>query len=1051
MSQPSLSIVTAGAGSGKTWRITQDIKREVLDNNVPPAGLLATTFTRKAASELQLRVQTALIAARQGETALAMQEALLGTVNSVCGRLLAEFAFEAGISPDLAVLDETGEAEAFAIAFGDAAGNAEDRIAPVAFRLGLSGEANGGDWHEPVRKIVSAARANRLDAEALQMSEKRALAGVLGMLGTPDPAGAEALDAALDKAVNRLLAVAAKWDPAAEKKNTLGALETVRTMRPLFAPQEGRFLTWADWSALATLGPAVARGADFAPVIEAAAAHDRHPRLHADITTMLSVCYETAETALALYADYKRKAGLIDFTDQETMLLDLLETNADISDELEQRLHTLFVDEFQDTSPLQLALFLRLGGLAKRAVWVGDPKQAIYGFRGTDPALMDAVLRSLGGKPNSANILSTSRRSRPDLVHLVNGIFVPAFAQQGMAANVVALTPHRTDPPGAGPALHVWRLPKGAIPLRLEALAAQIAGLLAAPQRPLVQDPQTGESRPLRAGDVAVLCRDNKSIAILAGALGQRGVEVAAARGGLLETPEVSLALACLRRLADPDDNLAEAEIVHLAGGNEEWLDKLLAKLPLADARVAALDALQTDVAGLPPSAALEVALSAAEIMPLLARWPAPRQRLANIEALFGEAKAYEDACNNLHRAATVGGFAAWLGALPEAPSQPASQGDDAVTLLTYHRAKGLEWPLVVMAQTDKEYPASAFKVSVDTEGGEMDAANPLAGRWVRYWPWPYGARSKDIPMKTREAASPELAAAAAQSGYENVRLGYVGMTRARDVLVLALDPGTPSWLEGYAPDLAAALRKLPAGKGELTYNEVTLPVFAADVAEAEEAPPLPLPKRATALSWPAGPRPLFPPLRLTPSAAEGDVSAETEIIDLGPRLRHAGGAARDEVGDALHRFLAADNPARETGERLAMAARLLAGVAGDMTPEDCLEAADRFWRFIRGHYGAEAEIIREWPVQYRLESGQEVHGRTDCLIRHAGGLVLIDHKSYPGSDPASRALHYLPQLLIYRDVLEAAWNLPVTAMAVHFPVLGKAVLVNANKPGTSF
>ena len=1042
MSLPTLSIVTAGAGSGKTWRITQDIKREVLDNNVPPAGLLATTFTRKAAAELQLRVQTALIAARQGETALAMQEALLGTVNSVCGRLLAEFAFEAGISPDLTVLDETGEAEAFAIAFGDAAGKAEDRIAPVAFRMGLSGEANGGDWHEPVRKIVSAARANRLDEAALRLSETRALAGVLGMLGTPDPAGADALDAALDRAMTRLLAAGAKWDISAEKNNTLDALATVRTMRSLFAPQEGRFLTWSDWAALATLGPAVGRKADFAAVIEAAAAHDRHPRLHADVTTMLRACYETAETALALYAEYKRKAGLIDFIDQETMLLDLLESNADISAELAQRLHTLFVDEFQDTSPLQLALFLRLGALAKRAVWVGDPKQAIYGFRGTDPALMDAVLRSLGGTPDKANILSTSRRSRPDLVNLVNGIFVPAFAQQGMAAEVVGLTPHRTDPPGAGPALYVWRLPKGAIPVRLEALAAQITALLAAPKRPLIQDPQTGEPRPLRAGDVAVLCRDNKSVDTLAAALGRRGVEVAAARGGLLETPEVSLALACLRRLADPSDNLAEAEIVHLAGGDEAWLGKLLAKQPLADARVAALDALQVDLAGLPPSAVLEVALSAAEILPLLARWSAPRQRLANIEALYGEAKAYEDACNNLHRAATAGGFAAWLGGLPEAPSQPASQGGDAVTLLTYHRAKGLEWPLVVMAQTDKEYPSSAFRVSVETEGTELDPAAPLAGRWVRYWPWPYGGRSKDIPMKTREAASPELAAAAAQSGRENVRLGYVGMTRARDVLVLALDPGTPTWLEGYAPGLAAALRKLPAGKGALTYNEVSLPVFAADVAQAEEVSPLPIPKTVKTLPWPAGPRPIFPPLRLTPSAAEGDVSAETRVIDLGPRLSHAGGAARGEVGDALHRFLAADDPALPRQMREALAIRLLGDLKSDLLPEDCLIAGDRFWAHIEASYIA-PKIIREWPVQHRLPDGREVHGRIDCVICHAQGLAIYDHKSFPGADASTKARSYLPQLTLYRDTL-AAQGMTVTELAVHFPVLGLVARLNA-------
>jgi ATP-dependent helicase/nuclease subunit A len=1042
MSLPSLTIVTAGAGSGKTWRITQDIKREVLENGVLPAGLLATTFTRKAASELQLRVQTALIAARQSETALAMQEALLGTVNSVCGRLLGEFAFEAGISPDLTVLDETGEAEAFAIAFGDAAGTAEDRIAPVAFRLGLSGEANGGDWHEPVRKIVSAARANRLDGAALRMSADRALAGVLGMLSVPNPVGADALDKALDKAMTRLLAAAAKWDLDTEKKNTLGALDTVRTMRQQFAPQEGRFLTWADWAALSMLGPAVGRKADFAAVIEAAAAHDRHPRLHADVTTLLRACYETAETALTLYADYKRSAGLIDFTDQETMLLDLLETNGDIRAELAQRLHTLFVDEFQDTSPLQLALFLRLGGLAKRSVWVGDPKQAIYGFRGSDPALMGAAIHKLGNKPDKTNILSTSRRSRPDLVHLVNSIFVPAFARQGMAAEVVALTPHRADPPDAGPALHVWRLPKGTIPQRLQALAGQISGLLASSERPLIQDPQTSEIRKLRAGDVAVLCRDNKAVATLAAELGRRGVEVAAARGGLLETPEIRLALACLRRLADPRDTLAEAEIVHLASGDDAWLDKLLANQKLADPRVAALDALQAEMAGLPPSAALEIALSAAEIMPLLARWPAPRQHLANIEALFSEAKAYEEACANLHRAATAGGFVAWLAALPEAPSQPASQGGDAVTLLTYHKAKGLEWPLVVMAQTDKEYSPSAFKVSVESDRDEIDPESPLAGRWVRYWPWPYAGRSKEIPMKMREAQSPELAAAAAQAASENVRLAYVGMTRARDVLVLTLDPGTPDWLEGYAPGLAAALRKLPVGEGQLTYNEFSLPVYSADVPVPEEVAPLRLPETVRTLTWPIGPRPLFPALRLTPSAIEGDVSAETTLIDLGPRLNHAGGAARDEVGDALHRFLAADDPTLETSERLGMAARLLAELDGDLTPHDCLEAGDRFWWFVRKRYGEEAEIIREWPVQYRLESGQEVHGRTDCLIRHERGLVLIDHKSYPGRNPAARAPQYLPQLLIYKDVLESAWHLPVTAIAVHFPVSGKVVFM---------
>src|SRR5204862_4090544 len=127
-----------------------------------------------------------------------------------------------------------------------------------------------------------------------------------------------------------------------------------------------------------------------------------------------------------------------DFVDQEALALELLRRE-DVRAALQGQLDLVLVDEFQDTSPLQLAIFLELASLARQSVWVGDQKQAIYGFRGTDPALMDAVIESLTaistdpelvlaaveavGKHAKLETLSVSYRSRPELVHLTSDVF----------------------------------------------------------------------------------------------------------------------------------------------------------------------------------------------------------------------------------------------------------------------------------------------------------------------------------------------------------------------------------------------------------------------------------------------------------------------------------------------------------------------------------------------------------------------------------------------------------------------------------------------------
>ena len=126
--------------------------------------------------------------------------------------------------------------------------------------------------------------------------------------------------------------------------------------------------------------------------MDAALNYDRHPMLHKNLREFCINLFKIAADSLEHYQTLKQKRGLIDFVDQEQLVLSALD-NRNVTDVLRDELDLLLVDEFQDTSPIQLALFLKLAELAKEAVFVGDVKQAIYGFRGSDPELMKAVFR----------------------------------------------------------------------------------------------------------------------------------------------------------------------------------------------------------------------------------------------------------------------------------------------------------------------------------------------------------------------------------------------------------------------------------------------------------------------------------------------------------------------------------------------------------------------------------------------------------------------------------------------------------------------------------
>jgi ATP-dependent helicase/nuclease subunit A len=186
-------------------------------------------------------------------------------------------------------------------------------------------------------------------------------------------------------------------------------------------------------------------------------------------------------------------------------------------------------------------------------VFVGDVKQAIYGFMGGDPELMQAVLGEVDRLGGRTNVLEKSWPSRPALINYTNALFVPAFSK-ALPKKQVELAPVRAEKVDASAVVH-WMLNGSRKELRAAALATGVQKPVASGYT--VVDKFTDSPRPVRYEDIAVLARMNVTVKQLADAMSAIGIPVQIERTGLLSTPEACLALACLRRVADPTDPLA--------------------------------------------------------------------------------------------------------------------------------------------------------------------------------------------------------------------------------------------------------------------------------------------------------------------------------------------------------------------------------------------------------------------------------------------------------------------------------------------------------------
>ena len=694
----NIELIKASAGSGKTTELMKRLSRYI-EEGTPPEGLLATTFTVKAAAELQSRIRRMLLEKSRPDLASRVFDGLIGTVNSVCGRLLNEYAIEAKLPPALDVLPEGNAGAIFNAAVSEVMDRYAGKLEEAAARLSMNPIRDDrfsetSDWKKDVRNIVNLARSNRLDKAALEECGDRAVKEL-------KPIFPATVDLSLEDIRNRVSPYRNFPGEGTATRETVAKIKS--------------FLRFPTWAGALQLGKAKCAEKDdptsevtdiLRPIGEQLICSKE---LHADMCAMISGVFECAGEALEAYARYKKDLGLVDFVDQESGVLELLENNPGFVRLMEQRLSRVMVDEFQDTSPIQLALFLKLNECSQNgSVWVGDPKQAIYGFRGTDPELMEAVAAEIPGY----STLPESWRSKEILVKLANDIFTRAFSPAMKKEDVMLSIPAKRKEEARGGTIEAWHLRGKNKKEYSRALAAGIATLI--------------RDRHVTPNRICVLLRKNEECRDLAEALAVWNISASAPSGLLLETPECQLVMSAFRYCVDPQDTVALATLLALYGQTPGWLDKLHAAkaawLDLSDEERKKTDFLaefrnvgflrklrerrQPDST---PMEILEFVITALDLDGKISAMSSPDRRLSNVEELRRVCAEYMEQALAERRAATASGFVAALAA-GEA-KQAEGFGSNTVNVMTYHQSKGLEWPIVILGSLDSEEKGGAFGI----------------------------------------------------------------------------------------------------------------------------------------------------------------------------------------------------------------------------------------------------------------------------------------------------------------------------------------------------
>ncbi len=841
-------VVEAAAGTGKTTALVGRIVALIQNGRATIDQIVAVTFSEKAAGELKLRLREELekaratvapdsdAGARLEGAAHDFEEAHINTIHGFCAELLRERPVEARVDPAFAVLTDTQADRLFEEAFTEW----------LHQQLGFPGEGVRRSLRRPMRwrpdDDDEDGPIERLRKAARDLREWRDHATPWTR---PDYDRRSAIKVLMER-VRDFAAMTARPLNRSDNfaldtrhgRNTNAELErqkrSVGDMVPdtVFDSWEAMLTGLADHRDFGR--PRKGSGAAFAIGVtreQALAAHAAlldelrrfRDQANADIAALL---HQELQDCLDRYERRKQEAGALDFLDLLIKARNLVRDDKEVREAFRTRFRVILVDEFQDTDPLQAELLLSLashetGGLRPGALFiVGDPKQSIYRFRRADVGAYRQINDDLKRDGAMPITLQTSFRSVPAIQRFVNAAFRADMTgdQASLQADYVPLLADRDDVAGQ-PAVIALPVPRpygfrwGRAEVTQKALAqsqptavAEFVRWMLSPECTWTVADGAGR-RAITASDVCLLFRrfvhyrDDITRGYVE-ALESRGIAHLLVGGKTFhEREEVDAIRTALTAIEWPEDELSVYATLHgplFAIGEDEAIEyHAIAKMfhPYRVPRDLP-DRLQPIAQALTTLRELHAARNHRPVADTIGRliavtrahagfvlWRGGEQVLANVLQITDLARRYE----------TEGGlsFRGFVDLLrntsrrAEAPEAPILEpGTEGVRLMTVHKAKGLEFPVVILADI-------GCKLSRDDASRYLDSPKGLAAFRLGDW----------SPLDLLEHNDEE----ARRDEAEGIRLAYVAATRARDVLVVPA-VGDGPYQDGWVRPLNRAL-----------------------------------------------------------------------------------------------------------------------------------------------------------------------------------------------------------------------------------------------------
>lgn len=810
----------------------------------------------------------------------------------------------------------------------------------------------------------------------------------------------------------------------------------------------------------------------------------------------------------AQYSKLKRRAGLVDYADLEHLAAKLL-TKADgspteLAAAMSARFTEVMVDEYQDVSRVQDTIFKAVSDEGRKLFLVGDVKQSIYRFRLADPEIFTEKYNSFKDDDRAAAdeprrvILQENFRSRREILDCANAVFSQCMSRElgDIDYDEAAALRCGANYEGAVPVPELLLLDMATAADDDEerpdktSLEARLVG---AEIKKLMASGMTVNGRPLEYGDITLLMRSANSVGgIYRRELAAMGIPTAAGQGGgfftsaeiselmsllaVIDNPHQDIPLIAVLRSAAFGFTAEELAEIRAADKNGDYFTALTAAAKTSGKCAAFIETLGRFRALAPDMQVTELLWRLIDELDLLAMCSAMRdgvQRRSNLLKLAELSERFDaTGYRGLHR------FVNWLRQLAERGNEPGSgaAGASCVQIMTIHKSKGLEFPVVFLCDTARRFNRqdSRDTVLVHPKLGLGPKVTDLKRR-IEY---PSLARNAIRLRLEREMLSEEL------------RLLYVALTRPKERLFITAAVREPEKLieksaaSVTAPMASEVLAAAGAPVNWLIYaaladNERHLKMrICSDTwsteakarecasAEADEDAAVELARRLS-FAYPHSDAEALPS-KITATELKGRAEPDEDAAPLLPARRR---------GFAMPDFTRVDNPV--TGAERGIATHL-ALQCMDFAKTGSLDAVkaeiarlehERFlspreyaavdaaaiYKLFASHLGARMKsadkLHREFKFSllcdageiYGTAAGEELllQGVVDCCLEERGKLCIIDYKTdavHTAQEIAQRSAYYAGQLRAYAAALRRIFGMEVTSCVLYYLAAGKSV-----------